>query len=630
MCGIAGTFGDINQNKKAHICHNMIEALAHRGPDGNKNYSDSKVTLIHTRLSIIDLSANGNQPLYNEDKSLVLICNGEIYNYISLRNKLIAKGHQFSSASDCEVILHLYEEYSEHPEKLLKELSGMFAFALWDIKKQQILLARDRIGIKPLYYSYKDNILGFASEVRPLANSGLLEPTIDYTSAYEYFLNGTIPAPNTLYNEIKSLDAGHYLIATEQKLSIKEYWDIPQNLIKWRNNDEIEQAVESLLDIVVKDHLVADVPVGTFLSAGVDSSLITVKAVKHHPGIQSFTATFPGEPEDEGFIAENTAQILGTSHHNYSITGKFFDKFNEQFGPIDQPFGIASALSLGRISRLAANHVKVVLSGDGGDELFGGYHRHASPARPAFLKAIPSPFQNSILKLAATLTGKESLNKLRETLQLKESVIFQERTATSLPHSALSFLHPDVHANVDTSRYLRRLADLFSKCTSTDALNRVLYVDMKTTLIDEMLTKCDRFTMINGVEGRVPLLDHRMVELAFSIPGHAKRTDTNGKIPLRNILSRHLGKSLAYREKTGFNSPLKQWLKNDADTKQFAETAIDSAKKILFLNPKQLSLFTEMPDALRATEVFSLVCAGKYFENQTQKLVSEPTGTLNT
>ena len=614
MCSISGTLGIMPENNRRQVIETLRTELSHRGPDGSNFYIDNHVSLVHNRLSIIDLSPNGNQPLYNEDRTVVLICNGEIYNYKELRSQLLSSGHHFSSESDSEVILHLYEDNKDNPSLLLNKLIGMFAFALWDTTKQEMLLARDRIGIKPLYYSYTNGILSFASEVRPLSLTGLVPTDLDYSSVYEYFLNGTIPSPNTLYEYVKCVEPGSYIIANIDSIKANKYWEIPHNAGNWHNSNEIEEAVEALLNEVIKDHLVADVPVGTFLSAGVDSSIISALAVKYHPGILSFTATFPGEPEDEGTIAQSTAKRLNTTHHNYALKGDFFDKFDEQFQLIDQPFGITSALSLGRISQKAKEYVKVVLSGDGGDELFGGYNRHAMPELPKFLKAIPTPFHVSFLKVAAAITGKKSLLTLKDTLNIKEADIFMARTSTSLPHVALSFINRDLHHKVDTERYHRHVSKLFDNCATTDKLNRILYVDVKTTLVDEMLTKCDRFTMINGIEGRVPLLDHRIVELAFSIPGKNKRNGENGKIPLRNILAKHLGKELAYREKTGFNSPLKQWLKTDNNTKAVAATNMKMASKLHFLNSEQILPAIVAPEVLRTTEVFGLMCMGKYFK----------------
>lgn len=616
MCGIAGVYGRFPAQQRSQALARLAQGLSHRGPDGNRRYEAEQVAFVHARLSIIDLSDAGNQPLFNEDHSLVLVCNGEIYNYREIRKELLAKGHTFSSHSDCEVILHLYEEYKGEPEKVLDRLTGMFAFALWDTKREILFIARDRLGIKPLYYARKGDQFVFCSEIKPIVNSGLVETTTDHTSVFEYFLTGSIPAPNTLYNEIKCLDAGYYAIVRDSRMNIKQYWDIPiTDGSKWKNEQQALDAVEALLTEVVQDHLVADVPVGTFLSAGVDSSLISAMAVKAHPGIHSFTASFPGEPEDEGSIAAATSKKLGTTHHSFEIKNNFFDDFAEQFVHMDQPFAISSALSLGRISRLARQHVKVVLSGDGGDELFGGYPRHQPPGTPGFLKYIPASMQDGILAFGAKATGRQSLSQLRANLKIPDEKVFFEKVIIAKPEAALALLHPDLTKKVDTGRYLNRLQFFFNRVKGADWMSRMLYADMKTTLVDEMLTKCDRMTMCNGIEGRVPFLDHRMVELAFSIPSAYKRNGATGKLPLRKLLAKRLGNELAFREKTGFNSPLKQWLQKDPATYRQAATLVAEAGNIPYINSTKAAAMAADVQSSDKLEVFELVCLAQFRQN---------------
>jgi asparagine synthase (glutamine-hydrolysing) len=616
MCGIAGVYGSFPAQQRKQALARLANGLLHRGPDGNRTYEAGQIAFVHARLSIIDLTDAGNQPLFNEDHSLVLVCNGEIYNYQDIRKELLSKGHVFSSHSDCEVILHLYEEYKGEPEKVLDRLTGMFAFALWDTKREILFIARDRLGIKPLYYARKGDQFVFCSEIKPIVTSGLVDTSTDHTSVFEYFLTGSIPAPNTLYNEIKCLDAGYYAIVRDSRMNIKQYWDIPiTDGSKWKNEQQALDAVEALLTEVVKDHLVADVPVGTFLSAGVDSSLISAMAVKAHPGIHSFTASFPGEPEDEGVIAASTSKKLGTTHHSFEIKNNFFDDFAEQFAHMDQPFAISSALSLGRISRLAGQHVKVVLSGDGGDELFGGYPRHQLPGVPGFLKYIPASMQDSILALGAKATGKQSLSQLRANLKIPDERVFFEKVIIARPEAALTLMHPDLTKKVDTKRYLDRLQFFFERVKGADWMSRMLYADMKTTLVDEMLTKCDRMTMCNGIEGRVPFLDHRVVELAFSIPSAYKRDGATGKLPLRKLLAKRLGNELAFREKTGFNSPLKQWLQKDPATYRQASALVAESAKIPYINSTKAAAIAADVQSSDKLEVFELVCLAQFQQN---------------
>jgi len=616
MCGIGGIYGVMKPEARKAGLDIINGKLAHRGPDGHGRFEDNNIGLVHARLSIIDLSANGDQPLYNEDKTLVLVCNGEIYNYKDLRAELLQKGHHFHSESDSEVILHLYEENRKDPARLLDKLTGMFAFAIWDITCKQLFIARDRLGIKPLYYSFEKGTLIFSSEVNPIVATGLADKELDMTSLFEFLALSIIPGPNTLYQGVKCLPPGYCMTLQNGQMIMGAYWDIPEKTRIWKDEDEVVDEVAKLLDIIVKDHLVADVPVGTFLSAGVDSSLITALAVGHHPGIHSFTAAFPGEPEDEGVIAANSAVKLKTTHHSYEMKNDFFKDFSLQLKDIDQPFSPVSALSLGRISKLARQVVKVVLSGDGGDELFGGYGRYEPPKRPDFLKFIPKGIQGITLGLMAALTGKKSLATLRQNLRISEAEQFYRRSLLSSPEKVIGLFSDEAAAKIDQDRYVHHLENLFANRKDTDILNRVLYVDMKTALVDEMLTKCDRMTMINGIEGRVPLLDHRLVELAFSIPSQFKRKEGRGKLVLRKILAAKLGTDLAYREKTGFNSPLKQWLSSDQETRNFVNKEINEVADLPWMNDKTIrTTWAQATDKFEPSLVYSLVCLNQFFNH---------------
>lgn len=612
MCGIAGIWGRTAGEAKDAALRKMSESLAHRGPDGKGFYSDNSLGLVHTRLSIIDLSEQGNQPLFNEDKTLVLVCNGEIYNYQGVRSKLLNQGHRFSSNSDCEVILHLYEEYNGDIRRLLAELTGMFAFALWDTKKQQLLVARDRVGIKPLYYSCDNGTFVFASEVAAVANSGFVSSAVDETSLYEYFMLGSIPGPHTLYKTIKALPAGYFATVSHDGVSLQQYWDIPVYDATNNNSNALEEA-EALFSEVVKDHLVADVPVGTFLSAGIDSSLITAAAAKHQGGIHSFTASFPGEPEDEGTIAADTAKRLGSKFHSYKLTNDFFRDFEYHFQHIDQPFGISSALSLGRISEVASANIKVALSGDGADELFAGYSRHDAYWQPPFLKRIPARFQKTLVATAARVTGRKSLSALSKNLRLTEGEKFLSRVQVVSPLSVSSLLCEDVMKHVDTRRYTDHLDSYFSQRKDNDQVNRMLYVDMKTTLVDEMLTKCDRMTMRHRIEGRVPFLDHRFVEFAFKLSSQAKRRNGMGKVLLRSMVAKKLGDQLAYRQKSGFNAPLSQWLQTDGETASYSRSALTDVSHG-FVNKDTVSAIAGDMKKADPRLVFHMVCFNRFFK----------------
>lgn len=613
MCGIAGFVKTSQTVNTKSIVDNLVNSLKHRGPDGSGVFENEYVALVHTRLSIIDLSEAGSQPLFNEDKSIALICNGEIYNYQQIRNDLINKGHIFSSSSDSEVILHLYEEMNGDLALVLNKLIGMFSFSLWDDKKKQLFIARDRIGIKPLYYSQAEGQFGFASEVAPLVKADFFQVTTDPTSIYEYFLLGSVPEPNTWYSQIKALAPGHYGMYNQGNFSLHKYWELSiQTNSRFSSSIEVSEAAEVLLKEIVTDHLIADVPVGTFLSAGIDSTLITYYSGQIQKGIHSFSAAFPGEPEDESIIAANTALEIGASHQSFNINTDFFNSFDLHFSNMDQPFGISSSLSLSRISSLAKTQVKVVLSGDGADELMGGYTRHLPFYDPPVLKGIPKKARIFLLAGLGKTLGRKSLKEASEYLKISEHELYQERYQIQAEKECLEFLLPSIRSQVDTSRYKNRVREIWNEYSGTELLNRMLYLDLKTSLVDEMLTKVDRMTMNQGLEARVPFLDHRFVEFSFSVPEKFKRDDQWGKLPLRLLVEKYFGKKLAYREKTGFNSPLRKMLIEDEATREFFLKQLDSLKEYEIVDIDHIKRKFHSEEGLDPSLAFCLVALNSF------------------
>ncbi len=616
MCGIAGFIKSKNLPDSKQIIANLASSLKHRGPDGLGIFENDELAFVHTRLSIIDLSENGTQPLKNEDNSLVLICNGEIYNYQEIRSNLIEKGHKFHSSSDSEVILHLYEDLRGDMDAVLNKLVGMFSFSLYDIHKNKLFIARDRVGIKPLYYHESHQNFSFSSEVAPLAKCGLIDCSTDPTSIFEYFLLGSVPEPNTWYNEIKALSPGYYGLWENGKLELKKYWQLSvETNPEFKSLNEVSEASELLLKSIVADHLIADVPVGTFLSAGIDSSLISCFAAEKESGIHSFSAAFPGEPEDESTIAAQTAAKIGATHQSFDINSDFFGDFDSHFVNIDQPFGISSALSLSRISSLAKSKVKVVLSGDGADELMGGYDRHVPFFNPPVLKGFSRPVRSSILNLTGKAFGIKSFKDAAAYLQLSDSIKYFDRYRINEEQKCLSILNPDIRHLVDTERYKRRLEHIWDEYPGEELLTNMLYLDLKTTLVDEMLTKVDRMTMNQSIEARVPFLDHRFVEFSFSVPEKFKRDDKWGKLPLRSLVQKYFGRELAYRKKTGFNSPLKSMLVTDKATYAFYNSKVNALKNCNLLDKNKLSSILQEPiDNIDASLAFGLVALDSFLE----------------
>lgn len=617
MCGISGFYKYSPQLDSSKTQKYLTKALNHRGPDGNGFYIDGPICLVHNRLSIIDLSENGTQPLYNENKSLVLICNGEIYNYKELRERLISEGHQFSSFSDCEVILHLYEKFDGDMVKTLNSLVGMFALAIWDQERSKLMIARDRIGIKPLYYTSNSLAFSFSSEVKPLITSQLASSKLDYTSLYDYFNLGYIPEPFTLYKEVNALSPGCYLEFTNGNLSPeKSFWQLPTEInTNFKNGNEVLEATDELLKQVVSEHLVADVKVGSFLSAGIDSSLISYYSALAQNGIPTFTAAFQGEPEDESKIAEETSRKIKSSPHQFNIETDFFQNLEEHFGCIDQPFGVSSALSLSRIASMAKPVVKVVLSGDGADELFAGYDRHSPFPEPPQFKRFPLSIRKLLFQAAYAVTSKKSLKLAVEDLNRPKYVKYAERLTLKYGSFDNPFLDSSILKDVDQHRYLNRFEKIWNSYDQEDLINQMLYTDIKTSLVDEMLVKADRMTMHQGIEGRVPFLDHRVVEFAMQIASPNKRSEAFGKTPLRSLVNKYLGTQLGEREKTGFNSPLKKMLREDKMTKERFKNEISFLRSLEFLNQDKLIEYLRQVEngEFIPSQAFGLVALSDYF-----------------
>ena len=537
MCGITGVYHWNGSSSQRDVVAAMTARLEHRGPDDHGLFSQPGLALGHRRLSIIDLSERGRQPISNEDGTVWLTCNGEIYNYRTLRRQLEARGHSFGSDTDTEVLVHLYEESANDLVEFLEAVRGMFAFAIWDRLRQRLLLGRDRLGIKPLFYYCSDQLLAFASDLDALTACSAVPRRVDWTSLYEYLSLLTVPGPHTIFEDIRCLMPGSMIVVERGAVRDIRYWGLdpaPDELIV--DAAEADEAIHAALAEAVELHLMADVEVGTFLSGGVDSGLVTALAAEQHARpARTYAATFPGEEVNEGPWAREAAERLGTIHAESVFTTGFLDGIEQVVRAMDQPLGLTSAASLFWLSRLAHQRIKVVLSGDGGDELFAGYARYRA-----------SPSRARIVDLAE----------------------FNTRKRCYLPPArALSLLSPELIPEVDTNRFLDRVRRLLSACEGMDELSRRLYVDLQTGLVDEMLAKLDRMTMAWGLEGRVPLLDHRVVELGMRVAGSIKHNGSQGKLPLRRLVTPHLGLAVGERTKHGFNSPLDGWLRTDLKTR---------------------------------------------------------------
>jgi len=616
MCGIAGQIRcDRSLNREDLMV--MLPGIQHRGPDGIGHFLHQHAGLLHARLSIIDTSESANQPLFNEDRSLVVICNGEIYNYLSIRKELESKGHRFHCHSDTEVLVHLYEEHRHEPEVMLNKLKGMFSFAILDCNRNEMLLVRDRFGIKPLYYISDNTGFYFASELKSLvAVKPELKNDLDYTSLFEYYQFLSIPEPNTIYKGVKAVPAGHFVWIKNKKASFHSWYKLPERIkpITFRGFDDFAEGMAAKVESVTEEHLVSDVPLGSFLSAGIDSTMITHFASRH--GNESFTAVtagFPDDPEDESVIARQTAEKMKLGHFQaYYLSGSFFDDAKEVIRHFDQPFAVFSAFSLFRISKLARQHMKVVLTGDGGDEVFGGYNRHTTVKLPSFVRMTPPVLRPSMAKLLGAFSGETVAGLSRQYQMAAPQHRFLKGSRLITKEVALSLIPPEKRKEIDQQRFDRHVDDVWQGIKGFSWLHQILYADMATFLKSEMLYKVDRMTMANQLEGRVPLLDHEVVELAFSAPPEFLRNESLGKLPLRHWVEKNYP-GLGSRPKSGFNTPLIRILQEDQVAKRELESMIQScvaSGKVDKEGVQQARENFEKGNKRSATALVSVACLG--------------------
>ena len=563
MCGIAGIFefgrGAVAD---ARLLDRMTELIAHRGPDDSELVLRGSVGLGHRRLSIIDLSAAGHQPMASEDGAVWITYNGECYNYGELARSLRARGHRFRSSSDTEVLLHLYLEQGE---RFLEAIDGMFALAIWDERKQQMLLARDRLGIKPLYYFADREHLLFASEMKSLLADPRVPTDVDPAALGEYFHLLSIPDPNCILRGVRKLLPGRYLTVSRDGITEHRYWDLAIAPDPGRSFDADCEAFDRLFTASVRSHMVADVPVGAFLSGGVDSSAIVCAASQQTTTpIETFSITFPGLPEfDESPYAAAVARHCAADHHEFSLTPNLIEAIDRVVWHADEPFAISSGFALYFLAKEARERVKVVLSGDGGDEVFAGYvWRHRDFAELPELAIAAA----SRLGAAADALGPVA-QLVPETLRrrLGQASGWEERYLRSFAcfqRDELAELLPDAAAGIGEAlgdSVLRRL----DETAGHEQLSRKLYADIKTTLVSEMLTKVDRMTMAHGLEARVPFLDHRLVEWAFTVPARHKLHNGEGKRLVKKAFENRLPREILYRPKQGFNVPLGMWMRHE-------------------------------------------------------------------
>ncbi|HTT22803.1 MAG TPA: asparagine synthase (glutamine-hydrolyzing) [Candidatus Sulfotelmatobacter sp.] len=570
MCGICGklAFGS-NETVSPELVKTMADMIHHRGPDDEGYYVSGQIGLGFRRLAIIDLQS-GHQPLSNEDGSIWIIFNGEIYNYQELRALLLGKGHVFKTQTDTEVIVHLYEEFG--PD-CLKKLRGMFAFAIWDGNTKTLLLARDRVGIKPLYYRLNDSSLVFASEIKailadPSVSRKMVPVLIDRFLTFLY-----VPGEETLLEGINKLAPGHYLLVKNGKAMIRQYWDLNFGAPSWSGSSKDAEAdLLSLLAETVKLHMIADVPVGVLLSGGVDSTGVLSLAVDAtDKRISTFTVGFSGDQvADERPYARLAAERFGTDHYDMTISADDFAKFLPQYiWHMEEPVCEPPAIALYYVSKLARKYVTVLLSGEGGDEAFAGYSNYRNLVWLERVKRGGLSLNGALargLSLADSLFSLRQLGKYAPLMNDRFPDYYYSRTSNPYRYSGNGLSNgysADLVQLIDREHSLEPIRRLQAHVRGENTLDAMLYIDTKTWLPDDLLIKADKMTMANSVELRVPLLDHKVLEFAASLPSSFKLNGFATKYILKKALSQQIPKEIRNRKKTGFPVPYESWLRTD-------------------------------------------------------------------
>lgn len=575
MCGITGIFAFnlVGKFNKIHVT-NATMALRKRGPDFQDIYLSEDVCLGHRRLSIIDTRAVSNQPMWDESGRYAIVFNGEIFNYKQLRADLISAGVAFTTESDTEVLLRLF---IHRGADCLHLLNGFFAFCIYDRLEETMFLARDRFGIKPLLYVFDEDKFLFASEMKSMLQYGI-ERNLDYSSLYTYLQLNYIPSPDTIFRDVKKLAPGHSLLIARKKITITKWYTIPYEQARQTKNAlTYPQAISKfrkLLNDAVHRRLVADVPLGSFLSGGVDSSVIAALAAKHKPDLHTFSIGYQDEKFfDETRYARLVAKHIRTEHTVFSLTNAdLYSHVHNILDYIDEPFADSSAIAVYILSKETRKHATVALSGDGADEMLGGYNKHAAFYRMMHRgwkeRAVVS-FENLWKKFPQSRSGTFS-NRMRQLVRFAEGAQMNARerywkwASFAGKDEALNMLHPDLRMNMWLQDFVpRRKAILQHIPDSGETMNDIFLTDMHLVLANDMLVKVDLMSMANGLEVRVPFLDYQVVDFLFSLPESFKINTSVRKRILHDSFRDLLPREIYNRPKKGFEVPLLKWLRSD-------------------------------------------------------------------
>jgi len=565
MCGICGIVHfDRSRPIDGPLLERMADKLAHRGPDDEGYFLDGHAGLGHRRLSIIDL-AGGKQPIFNEDHSAAIVFNGEIYNYKDLTTELVAQGHTFHTRGDTEAILHCYEQYGS---QCVQHLRGMFAFAIWDRRQELLFLARDRLGIKPVYFYKGESFFAFASEIKALLELPAVPRELDMEALQWYFSLRYVPGPRTMFKNIFKLQPGHTLELDKGQLHVEKYWDLPKEPSPRRNLSDCLEEFEQLLEESVRLRLMAEVPLGVFLSGGLDSSSILAAMSKITGGerIKTFSVGYEAgsaeeEQSNEFYYAGMAAKAFDAEHHEFRVEARDFGDFlPDLVWHLDEPLADPSCIPLYFISKLARNHVTVVLSGEGADEILAGYSIYKKMLALEHARRFLAPLPALLAPGLARLIPGEAYRNYLQMAGLPLESRYRGVSRGFRPE-----LRKQLLRQCDPNGPERVLDEIFLPCFQQTRgrapLDQMLYTDTKVWLPDDILLKADKMTMANALELRVPFLDHKLVEFCAGLPPRLKLHGQWGKFLLREAMCEKLPQPILRRSKKGFPVPTAQWLR---------------------------------------------------------------------
>ncbi len=574
MCGI---YGILNFDRPEQPADSILAAMGgvttHRGPDDFGQYRGRGVGLGMRRLSIIDVSG-GHQPISNEDESIWIVLNGEIYNFQSLRDELESKGHSFRTRTDTEVIVHLYEEEGL---EFFKRLRGMFGLAIWDAKRERLVLGRDRIGEKPLYIRREPGRLLFASELKSILQVEGVSRQLNHAALEEYLALGYVPAPLCLLDGMEKLPAGHYLVAEKGLTEIREYWNVPFGQPEKHSEEEWIEQIRAKIQEAVRMQLVSDVPLGAFLSGGLDSStIVAVMAGLTGRPVKTYSIGYQGEHSyyNELPYASVVAKAFSTDHHEIVVQPTVSELLPKLVWHLDEPVADSACLTTYLVSKLARESVTVILSGVGGDELFGGYRRYLGNSLMRYYSFLPGPVRRKWLPALLDRIPQDRHSTWKDYARYAAAFVKSaELEPASRYMGYVTLFAPQVQHEIlqrETAMESRisnlaaaALQDCFTRCTDPDSLNRVLYADLKTSLPDDLLAMTDRMSMAASIECRAPLVDYELVELMARMPSSFKVRGFTMKYLMKKAVAPWLPREILERKKRGFGAPIGAWLRKD-------------------------------------------------------------------